>query len=160
MDTKNILEKRRIAMAYAKKRGREDIADDFAQWVVLWMVEHPDQDHVHFDCRFADFFRSEYGSGTPNSKRFNWKRMIDNCEADYPDPAPLRQLQWREVQDIYRLLEDPLDRILLSLLHFYGYEQQEIAEMAGVSEGRISQMFAKLAEKIPRARGRYTRRKR
>lgn len=152
MDKKQILDLRRKALAYARHKKYTYLAEDFAQYFLLWCVKNPDYtDTPHIRLRFIDFLRQTYGetnrrTGEPsrNNELYYEKELrFDNK----PDNTNLNPLHLAQVKQIFRQL-DPYDRLLLSLAYYYCFETTEIAEMMAVTPGRVSQMLSKVYKKI------------
>jgi hypothetical protein len=133
----------RIAYSYGKQKikNRED-AEDFRAYAVECWLKYGGKGEVK--KIYVDWLRKKFG------RRFNFVRNeMDNAIAVNFDEIEDVKEKIFDFSEIFLFL--PIaDTIILNLTVKWGFTAQEIAEVFGVTEGRISQVRKLVRERIRR----------
>lgn len=137
------------AKASAKRLGFGSIAEDLAQAVLLRFCEGRGQ-HQTVDQAVIDAIRAEFGSPrTPgHERRKAVQRPVAGMEA-----ARGIGVEPRDGLDFERLtgMLEERDRAIAKLIYVWGLTEQEIGDLFGISESRISQRHTVIQARLSEA---------
>jgi len=132
--TKDEIKKiRAIVKTYCSKYKMESMSDDLEQMVLLKCIENPKRAQ-NIQRTFIDCLRQILGRFTP---RFDSWKFTGEVEKK-PAPTPTLDRDALLMQCV-RKMDSPYREIVLLILE-YGLTQSEIADIFGLSQGRISQI--------------------
>jgi RNA polymerase sigma factor (sigma-70 family) len=148
-------EERKKIIAFAKSKWRhlsEETYEDIGSYAVeKWLTGRNEK--TNYQYIVIDFLRSYKDRIRMRGGRDEQLRL-----ANIEDHANIISLQsWRENKDsskgsfrafVDRGFFDREEKIILSLIYEYGFNQQEIADMCGISESRICQRVQGLLARI------------
>lgn len=131
---------RERAVASARRYGFAETADDIAQTVLLKFCEGRGQ-HQTIDQAVIDAVRSKFGRpGLPGyERRFTAEHQMAGMEA-----ARGIGVEQKHRHDFERLtgMLPAGERIITRLTYEWGFTEQEIGDLFGITESRISQKLA------------------
>ncbi len=146
-------EVRRRAISFAKskrsKSGGLVDPEDFAQEVIVYMLEKGLSDPGLLIARYADFMRSKFGN-----VRIKQKKVTQFSLNKQNETLLYNEIHDNELKPINSKIDFLVDRLYLNkyfrkvplgfrilyvLYHKYGFEQVELASIAGLSYSRICQ---------------------
>jgi len=148
---------RKFAYSKGGKLGNQIDPDDFSQFCVHYYLEKGSvPPRISMIRRFADFMRERFGYRTDTDSQIA-KRSINQSAKQLKvtsdkgvgakkmiDRALLKSL------NTYFLTLDKYQRVIYVLYHSYEISLQEIADMRGVDESRISQELTEIQGVIDR----------
>ena len=168
-EIRNLLDR---ARKYATRRGYSNDADDFAQEVYIASTK---ERSGNLNYLFIDYLRKHYGNTRSNiglCKMFERHGTVSidasiTGEKDRnhgsigrsvdPDPECERE-DWRcriNVEN-YRgkkgLVRNKTVGIVYDLIFIYGFERNVVAEILGLTDGRISQLIKQIRNECEKAR--------
>lgn len=138
----------RSALSYARRHGKSDDAEDFAQECVIYALNNR-TDAVFVARRFSDYLRCNYGrTGTPGGdvkrrattkfKEFD-EQHFGTESSDGPDFIEARR---------YLVGISRYEKLIYVLHHKHGIPQDTLADSQGVSPSRISQILVRIQKTI------------
>jgi DNA-directed RNA polymerase specialized sigma24 family protein len=137
-----------IAKSYAKKRGLERDAEDFAQDCCLYAHETGTA-MIYVERRFVEYLRRNYGDTRTAGGRLRSAAELNGCE--FVEGAHGGQSSDGLARLESRRLLGPLsrwERTIYVMHHKYGITHGEIGDIQGVSASRISQIMSSIQERI------------
>jgi DNA-directed RNA polymerase specialized sigma24 family protein len=138
----------RQASSYAKRHGKRNDADDFAQECVLYAFEKGVSD-FYVARRFSDYLRRNYGrSGTPGGDA---RRHFESTRCVYDEESfgsePLDRLDTSRIPE-YLVGLSRYERLIYVLKEKYEVPIAQIADSQGVSSSRISHVISGIQKTI------------
>lgn len=137
--------------------GFAQVAADFAAWRAVLLLEGKGH-HQSTEQALVDFVRNEYGrtffsentKPKDRSQPRDALKSIHRTKKNFPPVARTEPLMTLNLGAGAKLMETmQAARTIIILRGKWGLEFQEIAEILGVSPGRISQILAEARNQIP-----------
>ncbi len=150
----------RKARAHAwRKRQSDTDAEDFAQDVLLDLIENPLPEGIepNLTWEFRAFIEKKHGREGLGVK-FGRKREPPGSRVDYnPEihegltdehKETTREIALSTFAKLLRCCRCPLDHAVISLRYAWGFDDHEIAAVLGVGHNSVSQRFMKVKKRF------------
>jgi DNA-directed RNA polymerase specialized sigma24 family protein len=139
---------RRQCEAFARRKGFSQDAEDFASYVMLDAIEH-NSDSVFIGRRFVDYLRKHYGrTGTPggDARQRASLRPVELVEERHGSESPVGFNL--DESGVYLSGLSQQDRLIYVLTQKHEVPHITIADSLGVSESRVSQVLARIQQRV------------
>lgn len=165
MDSKQAKALHRRARLFALKNGSRfgssTCPDDFAQYCIVYALEHGMDDLQLLKFRYIDYLREKrgrHGAGqgefysetaeTKFNERVRYLQLGDGRNGDDHGLGNVQHLA--HVADLNKIFSPilPTLRLQYFLVHKYGFTLKEIADMRGRTEGRICQEMTEVSKML------------
>lgn len=146
MTDSEIIKYQKRAVYVAKKYGYPQLADDFAQEIIIEFLQNPDRGAT-VDQLFVDYLRKQYGrTGTPggDAKSYAIHTMGDLDSARHVAHDPGEQLKTRRTDYFIR----GKDYEFYSLYFINEFTKKEIGKIKRITESGVSQRLKPIKKKM------------